>query len=162
MDFRIKEVDTFPTVTGRWGTGGNNVPFVQTFDRQGIAQYSDNSIASTVSARDWKSATDLITYAIAENIIDRQVHNGGNGEGISKETCYTLNATGVHAIANKYQVRRLTPIETERLQGFPDNWTNIGNPSIAKRYNALGRSMAVPVMAWIGKRIMSKGEGNDR
>lgn len=152
-DFRIKEVDVCPTVMAGWGTGGNKVPFVQTFDRQGIAQYSDNTVASTVSARDWKSATDLITYAIAENIIDRQVHNGGNGEGISKETCYTLNATGVHAIANKYHVRRLTPIETERLQGFPDNWTNIGNPSIAKRYNALGRSMAVPVMKWIGERI---------
>jgi DNA (cytosine-5)-methyltransferase 1 len=159
MDFRIKEVDTFPTVTARWGTGGNNVPFVQTFDRQGISQYSDNTVASTVSARDWKSATDLITYAIAENIIDRQVHNGGNGEGISKETCYTLNATGVHAIANKYQVRRLTPVETERLQGFPDGWTDVGNPSIAKRYNALGRSMAVPVMSWIGKQI--KGATND-
>ena len=159
MDFRIKEVETFPTVTARWGTGGNNVPYVQTFDRQGIAQYSENTVASTVSARDWKSATDLITYAIAENVIDRQVHNGGNGEGISKETCYTLNATGVHAIANKYQVRRLTPIETERLQGFPDNWTNIGNPSDAKRYNALGRSMAVPVMKWIGNSIMK--ETND-
>jgi DNA (cytosine-5)-methyltransferase 1 len=159
MDFRIKEVDTFPTVTARWGTGGNNVPFVQTFDRQGISQYSENTVASTVSARDWKSATDLITYAIAENIIDRQVHNGGNGEGISKETCYTLNATGVHAIANKYQVRRLTPVETERLQGFPDGWTDVGNPSIAKRYNALGRSMAVPVMSWIGKQI--KGATND-
>ena len=126
---------------------------IETFDRQGIAQYSDNNVASTVSARDWKSATDLITYAIAENIIDRQVHNGGNGEGISKETCYTINATGVHAIANKYQVRRLTPIETERLQGFPDNWTNVGNPSDSKRYNALGRSMAVPVMKWIGNSI---------
>jgi DNA (cytosine-5)-methyltransferase 1 len=152
-DFRIKEVDVCPTITAGWGTGGNKVPFVQTFDRQGIAQYSDNTVASTVSARDWKSATDLITYAIAENIIDRQVHNGGNGEGVSKETCYTLNATGVHAIANKYQVRRLTPTETERLQGFPDGWTDIGNASIAKRYNALGRSMAVPVMAWIGKQI---------
>jgi len=152
-DFRIKEVDVFPTITAKWGTGGNKVPFVQTFDRQGIAQYSDNPVASTVSARDWKSATDLITYAIAENVIDRQVHNGGNGDGISKETCYTLNATGVHAIANKYQVRRLTPVETERLQGFPDNWTNVGNPSIAKRYNALGRSMAVPVMKWIGQSI---------
>jgi DNA (cytosine-5)-methyltransferase 1 len=44
-------------------------------------------------------------------------------------------------------------VECERLQGFPDNWTNVGNPSVAKRYNALGRSMAVPVMAWIGKKI---------
>ena len=161
MDFRIKEVDTFPTVTGRWGTGGSNVPFVQTFDRQGISQYSDNTVASTVSARDWKSPTDLITYAIAENIIDKQINYGGNGIGISKETCYTVNATSIHAIANKYCVRRLTPIETERLQGFQDNWTNVGNPSLSKRYNALGRSMAVPVMQWIGKRINDVNKENE-
>ena len=153
MDFRIKAVDVFPTVTARWGTGGNNIPFVQTFDRQGILQYGSNTVASTISARDWKSATDLVAYSIVENVIDREHHNGGNGIGINKEVSFTLNATGVHAVSYGYKVRRLTPIECERLQGFPDNWTNIGNPSIAKRYNALGRSMAVPVMQWIGKRI---------
>ena len=56
-------------------------------------------------------------------------------------------------------VRRLTPIECERLQGFPDNYTNIpwkGKPSSpdVRRYKALGNSMAVPVMQWIGKRMM--------
>jgi DNA (cytosine-5)-methyltransferase 1 len=55
------------------------------------------------------------------------------------------------------QVRRLTPTECERLQGFPDSWTAIpyrGKPaSDGPRYKALGNSMAVPVMAWIGRRI---------
>ena len=58
------------------------------------------------------------------------------------------------------QVRRLTPMECERLQGFPDNFTRIpwrGKPAEqcpdGPRYNALGNSMAVPVLAWIGKRI---------
>lgn len=54
-------------------------------------------------------------------------------------------------------VRRLTPVECERLQGFPDNWTNIqfkGKPAAdSHRYKALGNSMAVPVMRWIGNRI---------
>jgi len=51
-------------------------------------------------------------------------------------------------------VRRLTPIECERLQGFPDNYTNIKeNCPDGPRYKALGNSMAVPVMKWIGKRI---------
>lgn len=51
-------------------------------------------------------------------------------------------------------VRRLTPIECERLQGFPDNYTNIKNKCPdAGRYKALGNSMAVPVMSWIGERI---------
>ena len=51
-------------------------------------------------------------------------------------------------------VRRLTPIECERLQGFPDNYTKLDdNTSFSKRINALGRSMAVPVIQWIGKQI---------
>jgi DNA (cytosine-5)-methyltransferase 1 len=154
MDFRIKETDVSPTVTGRWGTGGNNIPLkIETFDRQGISQWGENTVASTISARDYKSATDLVCYSIAENIINRSHDQGGNGVGFNNEVSFTLNATGVHGVVHQHKVRRLTPVECERLQGFPDNWTNVGNPSIAKRYNALGRSMAVPVMRWIGERI---------
>lgn len=54
-------------------------------------------------------------------------------------------------------VRRLTPTECERLQGFPDGHTNVphrGKPAAdGPRYKALGNSMAVPVMRWIGRRI---------
>lgn len=61
-------------------------------------------------------------------------------------------------IATQYAVRRLTPIECERLQGFPDNYTNIpwrNKPEApdGPRYKALGNSWAVPVVRWIGKRI---------
>ena len=49
--------------------------------------------------------------------------------------------------------RRLTPLECERLQGFPDNYTNIPEASDTDRYKAVGNSMAVPVMRWIGERI---------
>ena len=154
MDFRINETNVCPTVAGRWGTGGNNVPLkVDIFDRQGINQWSDNNVASTISARDWKSATDLVAYSIQGNALNREHHNGPRGNGYNCEVAFTLNATDQHAVAHNYKVRRLTPIECERLQGFPDNWTNVGNPSIAKRYNALGRSMAVPVMKWIGQQI---------
>lgn len=59
---------------------------------------------------------------------------------------------------NDYVVRRLTPVECERLQGFPDHYTDIpykGNehPPDTPRYKALGNSMAVPVMRWLGERI---------
>jgi DNA (cytosine-5)-methyltransferase 1 len=50
-------------------------------------------------------------------------------------------------------VRRLTPRECERLQGFPDDYTAIPGAKDGPRYRALGNSMAVPVMAWIGRRI---------
>lgn len=64
------------------------------------------------------------------------------------------------AIVTAMQVRRLTPVECERLQGFPDNYTNIPwrkqptSPD-GPRYKALGNSMAVPVMRWIGERIQA-------
>lgn len=72
------------------------------------------------------------------------------------------NAHLVPAVATTYAVRRLTPIECERLQGFPDNWTRIpwrGKPAEecpdGPRYKAVGNSMAVPVMNWIGQRIQT-------
>lgn len=52
-------------------------------------------------------------------------------------------------------VRRLTPTECERLQGFPDGHTAIEGASDSARYRALGNSMAVPVMRWIGERIQA-------
>ena len=55
-------------------------------------------------------------------------------------------------------MRRLTPVECERLQGFPDQYTNIPNAKDSPRYAALGNSMAVPVMRWIGERLLSFGE----
>jgi site-specific DNA-cytosine methylase len=68
------------------------------------------------------------------------------------------NNGGENVLIQSMAVRRLTPIECERLQGFPDGYTNIPwnkkpeSPD-GPRYKALGNSMAVPVMAWIGKRI---------
>ena len=63
-------------------------------------------------------------------------------------------------MTGKMVVRRLTPKECERLQGFPDDWTKIGYKGRSEedcpdgpRYKAIGNSMAVPVMKWIGERI---------
>ena len=68
---------------------------------------------------------------------------------------------GANVVSDGYVVRRLTPRECERLQGFPDDWTRIAyrgkaaeNCPDAPRYKALGNSMAVPVMRWIGERIL--------
>jgi DNA (cytosine-5)-methyltransferase 1 len=95
----------------------------------------------------------LFTYGLAENTIGRKPENGGNGTGYSENIMYTLNATGVHGVNYNMRVRRLTPIECERLQGFPDNYTNTPTSSDSTRYRALGNSMAVPVMKWIGEKI---------
>jgi DNA-cytosine methyltransferase len=89
--------------------------------------------------------------------------SGAGGIGFEKETAPTLRSgCDKYGLLNKTGVRRLLPIETERLQGFPDGYTNIayGRPQHpdqicpdGPRYKALGNSMAVPVMRWIGARI---------
>ena len=80
------------------------------------------------------------------------------GLGIQEtQTMYTLTSADRHGVCYESKVRRLTPVEAERLQGFPDGHTDIGwkgkpTPD-SHRYKAMGNSMAVPVMRWIGERI---------
>jgi DNA (cytosine-5)-methyltransferase 1 len=82
------------------------------------------------------------------------------GVGADGDPQFTLQAAHSHAIATAMAVRRLTPVECERLQGFPDNWSQIpwkGKPADqcpdGPRYKCAGNSMAVPVMRWIGEQI---------
>ena len=59
-------------------------------------------------------------------------------------------------VAENDRLRRLTPLETERLMGFPDNYTSVGFGSNTNRYQGTGNSWAVPVVRWIGSRIFAK------
>jgi DNA (cytosine-5)-methyltransferase 1 len=81
----------------------------------------------------------------------------GVGIGNVGDPAFTLQASHGHGVITPSQVRRLTPIECERLQGFPDNYTDIRlndkQTPDGPRYKAMGNSMAVPVMRWIGERI---------
>jgi len=81
----------------------------------------------------------------------------GLGIGEAGDPMFTMQAGAQHGVGHGSAVRRLTPRECERLQGFPDDYTLIqmrGKPAAdGPRYKALGNSMAVPVMAWIGRRI---------
>lgn len=91
-------------------------------------------------------------------IVPADYRNGTVGDGV----CGTLEAAQAkgnrgHGVMVDYAVRRLTPMECERLQGFPDRFTAIdyrGKPaSDSARYKALGNSMAVNVMRWIMQRV---------
>lgn len=99
-----------------------------------------------------------VCYVIQGEIADgrRQTQNG---LGITENLSYTLTASSVHGVSVRGFVRRLMPVECERLQGFPDHWTRIEkNPGLyyadSHRYKAIGNSMAVPVIRWIGQRIL--------
>lgn len=86
---------------------------------------------------------------------------GGDGgeSAVDEDMCGTLHCYGdPPAVAEpSHVVRRLTPVECERLQGFPDGWTDVEFKGRAmsdtQRYKMLGNSMAVPVVRWIGTRI---------
>ena len=93
------------------------------------------------------------SYGIPGNWIGRKPENGGNATTPMDDIAPCLTKTDIHGVSYNMKVRRLTPIECERLQGFPDNYTNTPTSSDTTRYKALGNSMAVPVMKWIGQRI---------
>jgi len=161
-DSRVREMgDVCQTVTSRWGTGGGNVPIaLQDISGRDKAQngrgWNDDGVSYTLDA----AATQGVAYSIREDAI------AGNFSATPLQVTPALQALrpsvqSHHAqtfIAQKMAVRRLTPVECERLQGFPDNYTNIpwrGKPESpdSLRYKAMGNSMAVPCMKWIGERI---------
>ena len=155
IDARYRQMgDVAPTMSARYGTGGNNVPLV-----------------------------GEQVFCITGNAIDREPENGGNGIGYQENVAYTLTGFDRHAVCSVSEVvdalckgdekgagsqyveqgkcvvdlytcepagdkdlpilliRRLTPLECERLQGFPDGWTDIPGASDSARYKALGNSV---------------------
>jgi DNA (cytosine-5)-methyltransferase 1 len=127
------------------------------FHKEEIAKTLDTTDPNPTKNQGGNVIVDAV--AIAENIIGRAVHNGGNGVGAQEEVAYTQNATGVMGVCQS-TVRRLLPIECERLMGFPDNHTRIPWKCLKEedcpdspRYKACGNSMCVNVMQWIGEQI---------
>jgi site-specific DNA-cytosine methylase len=126
---------------------------------QPITQYGE--IAGSLTARhDSSPCADRGQNVLAQPIAPTLTATNDPSRS-PQSTEVTNQVAAVHAAS--MAVRRLTPVECERLQGFPDNYTNIPwrkqpeSPD-GPRYKALGNSMAVPVMGWIGKRIqMSVG-----
>ncbi len=120
-----------PTITSTYGMGGNNVPFV----------VEQNEI-------------DNKTYCISGHILNRKEENGGNGLGITEEKSYTLTTNDIPSVVNNRKlIRKILPIECERLMGYPDNYTNINNPSDSKRYKTLGNSVVVPCVEFVLMKI---------
>ena len=133
----------------------------------------DHQLAGTLCARDYKGiASDDIAKGSQKMVVEREYAapiTKANGECWENRKTFTAMTStqggqlgqGRMAVRIDYKVRRLTPKECERLQGFPDDYTQIAWNGKAKedcpnglRYKALGNSMAVPVMRWIGERIM--------
>ena len=152
-DSRIKEIEVSPTVTARWGTGGNNVPLAQSYCLQGAGATSQNANGSGYKEEQSFTLNVTDVHGVAQFVdVYNQTINGKIAPTMTM-ACGGTNTSGPKLMQNM-AVRRLTEVECERLQGFPDNYTNIReNCPSGARYKALGNSMAVPVMKWIGERI---------
>ncbi|WP_413773385.1 DNA cytosine methyltransferase [Aurantimonas coralicida] len=103
-------------------------------------------------------APHSVAHAIQAGALRENPESGPDGVGVQEGISYTLEARAeVQAVSAGWAVRRLTPTECERLQAFPDGYTAIlrnGKPAAdGPRYKALGNSMAVNCMRWIGQRI---------
>ena len=176
-----------PTMSDRYGTGGNNVPLVSdmpesyciagniidrevqnggnglgcqpdisytltsadrhaVFSRQRSDEFLQNRVTATQSARQHKDATDLVCepYQNTVGTIGYTDHKGINNQYVSEDKCI---------VENRKLIRRLTPLECERLQGFPDHWTDIPGASDSARYKALGNSVAIPCVDFVLRGI---------
>ena len=159
-DSRVREMgETCQTVTSRWGTGGGNVPLVQP------VAYSirEDAGANTFSATELNATPALqalrpsVQSHHAQTFVVAPTLTASNNPSRSPQSTEITNQVAAVYEASM-AVRRLTPTECERLQGFPDGFTNVpwrkkDTSPEGLRYKALGNSMAVPVMQWIGDGI---------
>jgi DNA (cytosine-5)-methyltransferase 1 len=154
--------NTADTVTSKWAKGsggpaGNEcglfVALPIAFSGQMSNPQTDVDMTQTLGAKNPMAVAQPIAIQDIRPVEKLQNGKGWNDDG----TAYTVDTHATQGVAHAMAVRRLTPVECERLQGFPDNYTDIQPKGKATpdgpRYKALGNSMAVPVMAWIGKRI---------
>ena len=154
QDARYNEKRIAPTLNAKMGTGGGNVPLCVHASQDPII--SENHTHAL-------GANSTQAVCIAENVIGRQDKTGANGVGAKEEVSYTLNTVGVHSVAKDLSIRRLTPLECERLQGFPDRWTkipyrgkNLSTCPDSPRYKALGNAVTVAVAEWVLKRLVKE------
>lgn len=162
--------EVVPSLQARMGTGGNQVPL--TYQMQGFGDYREGDVASSCKQRDFKDGTDLVCAVDCRNFCEGGETNGTLQAKESRGQSLNLNNT----VRQNMVVRRLTPLECERLQGFPDHWTDIGEwydsqtgegywvDSLGKRhktadsprYKALGNSIALPFWDFLAKRISAQ------
>ena len=162
--------EVVPSLQARMGTGGNQVPL--TYQMQGFGDYREGDVASSCKQRDFKDSTDLVCAVDCRNFCEGGETNGTLQAKESGGQSLNLNNT----VRQNMVVRRLTPMECERLQGFPDGWTDIGEwydsqtgegywvDSLGKRhktadslrYKACGNSIALPFWDFLAKRISAQ------
>lgn len=183
QDARYKEAPTCsPTGYDRWGTGGGNTPLVAV-PRQVTSYGIGNGQAHAYASKEKSGTLDTmhdaqavaIEYSGCLNPWDTQARRVYGEDGTfpalpSRESAGGNQQAVLAGQRTRWIVRRLTPTECERLQGYPDGWTDIGEwtdtkgkkhkPADSPRYKALGNSIALPQWFWIAQKMKSyMGDG---
>lgn len=183
QDARYKEAPTCsPTGYDRWGTGGGNTPLVAVpgqVTSYGIGNGQAHAYASKEKSGTLDTMHDAqavaIEYSGCLNPWDTQARRVYGEDGTfpalpSRESAGGNPQAVLAGKRTRWIVRRLTPTECERLQGYPDGWTDIGEwtdtkgkkhkPADSPRYKALGNSIALPQWFWIAQKMKSyMGDG---
>jgi len=157
--------DVMPTLRAEQGGEGRCVAFTQ---NDGGRDATENTAPTLRSGGDGGIPQSVVAYALDSDASNSMKSSNPDSGCREVDVSRCLDTTtpdpsknqGGNAIVSTMQVRRLTPKECERLQGFPDDYTKIpyrkkdaADCPDGPRYKALGNSMAVPVMRWIGERI---------
>ena len=156
-DIRIQG-DVINTLQARMGTGGNNMPILaypiqdgreMEKNQNGLGLGAENDPSYTID----RTGAQAVAYSIRE---DAKANNFSATEIEQARALQSLQPSvqSHHAqtfIAEPMRVRRLTPTECERLQGFPDGWTD--EQSDTQRYKQMGNAVTVNVIKWIGSRL---------
>ena len=109
------------------------------FARQRCDKFQEGGVASTQSSRQQKEATDLI-YQETVGTLTSSDSKGPNAQYVSQDKLI---------VEAPLLIRRLTPRECERLQGYPDDWTALSGAADSPRYRALGNSVAIPCVEYL-------------
>ena len=150
-DVRVYEDQVMQTVIRRWGTGGGNVPYVFPIQDGREVEKKQNGLGV---GEDGDPAYTIDTVSHQAVVMrDREGKPGGGKGPLVSDKAFTLATSNFHTVfPSPMQVRRLTPTECERLQGFPDGWTE--GQADSNRYKQMGNAVAVPVVEWIIGRLV--------
>lgn len=121
------------------------------FSRQRVDVFKSGEVTCTQSARQHKDATDLVM-----EVAGLDCRNGAeNGDlcGTLQQGTSGSSLNSIHPVRTGQLIRRLTPLECERLQGYPDGWTDLPGASDSARYKALGNSVAIPCVDFVLRGI---------
>jgi DNA (cytosine-5)-methyltransferase 1 len=178
-DVRVYEDGIMPTVISRYGTGGGNVPMIFPIDdarelekhQNGTGIGAEGAPAYTLDRQQAPavavafSPSDFANYSEGVGTLKAGMTNNNSPVIAFDAYNHTISDTNqtlrtgsdldkMGTVLDSSVVRRLTPVECERLQGFPDNWTD--GQADSNRYKQMGNAVAVPVVQWIINRMVER------